>query len=149
MITLPNATIAVYIRTSSDDMTAINTQRSVINEYLSRNFLLDGVRIAQYIDKDIPSTESHKPALYNLLEDIKEGYVDIVAVADMDRLSRNPKELEKIICDISDPHNGIDYCPRVCVIVVCNSPKKLPQDNQAAATYLLFTNDDELYDNEA
>lgn len=95
---------AIYTRMSSDDGSALGVERQRRDcEALvrARGWAVAGV----YTDNDTSNfTRRPRPAYERMLADLTGGVVDALAVWDVDRLTRTPVELERII-DIAERHD--------------------------------------------
>ncbi len=96
-------TAAVYLRQSLDRdgrELAISRQREDLLKLCAER----GWRVLEYVDNDISaSTGKRRPAYQQMLADIRGGLVQAVAVWHVDRLHRQPRELEDFI-DLADEH---------------------------------------------
>lgn len=101
MNTLTSATsmprrAAVYLRISRDltgEGLAIDRQRELCHGILKQK----GWEIAdEYVDDSISAYDrrKHRPGYERLLEDVRAGKVDAVVCYDLDRLTRQPRQLE-------------------------------------------------------
>lgn len=97
-------TAAVYLRQSLDRdgrELAISRQR----EDLLKLCAARGWQVLEYADNDMSaSTGKRRPAYQQMLADIRDGTVQAVAVWHVDRLHRQPRELEDFI-DLADAHS--------------------------------------------
>jgi site-specific DNA recombinase len=93
----------IYARISKDDGSALGVGRQV--EDCEREAARRGWTVAEcYVDNDVSATRSKtRPAYDRLLADIRANRIDALMVWDVDRLTRNPRELEDVI-DLSDAH---------------------------------------------
>jgi site-specific DNA recombinase len=94
---------AIYLRQSLDrDLTkvGIDYQREHLLKLCAAKGWDDPV---EYIDRNISATKGTRPAYNDLCEDIRGGVVGKVAVWDMDRLHRQPRELEDFM-DLAAKH---------------------------------------------
>lgn len=78
-------------------MLAISRQRGPCVEKCEQK----GWTHTEYVDNDRSATKGKRPAYQRMLTDIEEGRVDAVVVWDLDRLHRQPAELEHLI-DLAD-----------------------------------------------
>ncbi|MGU3651621.1 recombinase family protein [Mycolicibacterium sp. A43C] len=96
-------TSAIYLRQSLDRdgrELAISRQREDLIKLCAQR----GWRVREYADNDISaSTGRRRPAYQAMLADIRNGTVQAVAVWHVDRLHRQPRELEDFI-DLADAH---------------------------------------------
>src|SRR5947209_1189182 len=93
---------AIYARISSDrggDQLGVRRQVKDCEALAERK----GWEVAErYVDDDVSAyTGRHRPAYRQMLDDISGGVVDAVVVWHLDRLHRQPKELEEFfeVCD--------------------------------------------------
>ncbi|SKU89134.1 site-specific recombinase, DNA invertase Pin [Mycobacteroides abscessus subsp. massiliense] len=87
---------AVYLRQSMDregDGLAVERQR----EDCLRICRERGWEPTQYVDNDTSASKGRRPSYERMLADIRSGRIDAVVVWDLDRLHRQPKELEQFI----------------------------------------------------
>jgi site-specific DNA recombinase len=96
------AAAAIYARISSDpegDMLGVTRQVTDCRALAERR----GWRVADtYIDDDVSAYKGKpRPQYRRMLDDMRAGAVDAVVVWHLDRLHRNPKELEEFfeVCD--------------------------------------------------
>jgi site-specific DNA recombinase len=96
------AAAAIYARISSDpegDMLGVTRQVTDCRAFAERR----GWRVADtYIDDDVSAYKGKpRPQYRRMLDDMRAGAVDAVVVWHLDRLHRNPKELEEFfdVCD--------------------------------------------------
>jgi site-specific DNA recombinase len=96
-------TNAYYLRQSLDrDLTkvSIDYQRKGIHKLCAGKGWDAPV---EYLDRNVSATTGRRPAYEELCRDIADGVVKRVAVWDMDRLHRQPRELEDFI-DLAERH---------------------------------------------
>lgn len=94
---------AVYLRQSLDrdlNKVSIDYQRKHLHGLCATKGWDDPV---EYIDRNISATKGTRPAYNDLCADIAGGVIGKVAVWDMDRLHRQPRELEDFI-DLAEKH---------------------------------------------
>lgn len=91
-------TTAIYLRQSyapNGDVLAITRQRADVTKLCAAR---GWTTTTEYVDNDFSATNGRqRPAYTRMLADIKAGAVDAVAVWDLDRLYRQPRELEDLI----------------------------------------------------
>jgi DNA invertase Pin-like site-specific DNA recombinase len=95
---------ATYLRQSPDrDLTkvSIDYQREGLLKLCADKRWDDPV---EYMDRNVSATTGRRDAYEDLCEDIRNGIVGRVAVWDMDRLHRQPRELEDFI-DLAEKHH--------------------------------------------
>ena len=99
-------TNAYYLRQSLDrDLTkvSIDYQRKGLHKLCAAKGWDAPV---EYVDRNVSATTGRRPAYEDLCRDIADGVVKRVAVWDMDRLHRQPRELEDFI-DLAE-HHGVE-----------------------------------------
>lgn len=88
--------IALYLRLSIDDKKvesmSIDSQRELLRNYIS-NMGIDNVKIVEYIDNGYSGTNFERPAVQQLLEDIRTLKVNCIIVKDFSRFGRNSIEV--------------------------------------------------------
>jgi site-specific DNA recombinase len=94
---------AIYARISKDDGSALGVGRQV--EDCEREAIRRGWTVAEcYVDNDVSATRAKsRPSYERLVRDIQANRIDALVVWDVDRLTRNPRELEDVI-DLADRH---------------------------------------------
>ncbi len=95
---------AIYLRQSLDrDFTKVSVdyQRESLRKLCADKGWEDPV---EYLDRNVSATTGRRHAYEDLCEDIRNGAVARVAVWDMDRLHRQPRELEDFI-DLAEKHH--------------------------------------------
>ena len=101
---------AMYLRQSLDrdgNALAVDRQRTECRNLISRRGWARGgwTDVAEYVDNDTSASNgSTRPAYADLLTDIAAGTVDAVVRYHLDRLHRQPKELEHFI-ELADKHH--------------------------------------------
>ena len=86
---------AIYTRVSTDnqaekDFSSCEAQEEKIRAFIkSQN---NWVVFKVYSDAGYTGTNLNRPALQELLQDIKQGEINIVLVYKIDRLTRSPKD---------------------------------------------------------
>lgn len=95
---------AVYLRQSLDrDLTkvSIDYQREQLGKLCADKGWDHPV---EYLDRNVSATTGRREAYEDLCDDIRSGAIGRVAVWDMDRLHRQPRELEDFI-DLAEKHH--------------------------------------------
>lgn len=99
---------AIYARISSDrdgDHLGVSRQVEDCERYVERQ----GWEVAErYVDDDVSAYSGKvRPAYRRMLGDLRDGYLDAVVVWHVDRLVRQPKELEEFIevCEAAGVRN--------------------------------------------
>lgn len=98
---------AIYARISKDrDGTMLGVERQIEDcrrEAARRGWSVDPEHV--FVDNDVSATRSKvRPEYERMLEAVRRGEVGAFVVWDMDRLSRQPREIEDVI-DFADSHN--------------------------------------------
>lgn len=96
--------VALYIRVSTEEQAlhgdSIEAQKQALREYAEKN---QYKIIDYYIDDGFTATSLNRPNLQRLLNDIKEGKIDLVIFTKIDRWSRGVRNYYKIQ-DVLDTH---------------------------------------------
>jgi DNA invertase Pin-like site-specific DNA recombinase len=90
----------MYLRQSkdpNDDQLAISRQREDCVALCEAR----GWTWTEYVDNDRSASNGTRPAYQRMLDDIRAGLIDAVVAWDLDRLYRQPRELEDLI-DLAD-----------------------------------------------
>jgi DNA invertase Pin-like site-specific DNA recombinase len=93
--------VAVYLRQSLDrdgNQLAVSRQRQACLELCRRNGWTDTM---EYVDNDQSASTGHRREYQQMLADIESGAIGAVVCYHLDRLHRQPKELETFI-DLAD-----------------------------------------------
>ena len=92
---MPEYVIAKYIRLSLDDAKtdsmSIENQQLLIGKHLAELDMPDA-RIIEFVDNGYSGTNFERPAVQQLLELVREGKVNCIAVKDFSRFGRNAIE---------------------------------------------------------
>ena len=89
---------AIYLRLSSDDndidrikteSTSIEGQRNIIHSFINNNADLSRTEIKEYVDDGYSGTNFSRPAITQLLEDLRKGIIGCIIVKDLSRFGRN------------------------------------------------------------
>lgn len=95
---------AVYLRQSLDasgEGLAVDRQRKACLDLCAQK----GWTPAEYVDNSVSASgRKPRPSYLRMLDDIRDGAIDAVVVWDLDRLHRQPAELETFI-DLADRHS--------------------------------------------
>ncbi|MCR5011456.1 MAG: recombinase family protein, partial [Lachnospiraceae bacterium] len=89
--------IAIYLRLSvSDDDLAegnesnsIENQRLIIMDYIERTPGLNESFVSEYVDDGYSGTNFERPGFKRMIEDVRNGLIDIIIVKDLSRLGRD------------------------------------------------------------
>src|ERR1019366_4797780 len=102
---------AIYTRKSSDDgleqeFNSLDAQREACEAYVTSQRHAGWVALANmYDDGGLSGGTIERPALQQLLSDIKAGKVQIIVVYKVDRLTRSLADFAKIV-DVLDAHDA-------------------------------------------
>lgn len=88
---------AIYARKSiySDKSDSIKNQIRMCHEYIDMKYSDVGT-ILEYCDEGLTGANTNRPELQRLLADISDGLVDMLAVYQLDRLSRDVRDFSNI-----------------------------------------------------
>jgi DNA invertase Pin-like site-specific DNA recombinase len=92
-----NKIIAAYVRTSTTDYVPMLKQAELAIRSLLDEETFNACKFTMYIDFGYLGTTKSRPAFEELLQDMNNGIVESVIVADMERLSRDAAIYEEII----------------------------------------------------
>ena len=95
---------AIYLRQSLDrdqNKLAVDRQREDLLKLCAAKGWDDPV---EYLDNNVSANTGRRHAYQDLCNDIRDGVINRVAVWDLDRLHRQPIELESFI-DLADQHH--------------------------------------------
>ena len=97
---------AIYLRQSEDrngNMLAVDRQRQDCEKLCAQK----GWTTTEYMDNDTSATSGKsRPAYQAMLADIRVGAIDAVVAWDLDRLYRQPRELEDLIDVVASPDDS-------------------------------------------
>lgn len=84
--------VAVYIRTGGkvDGLDVVKFQKDRVEEYCNE---LELKVLNEYIDEGIDLVNKNRPAYNKLIQDIKDGKINMVITANLTRISRSQKEV--------------------------------------------------------
>jgi DNA invertase Pin-like site-specific DNA recombinase len=91
---------AVYTRVSSDVMADVEFNSCDAQEERVRAFIAsqEGFRVSQiYNDTGFSGGDLNRPAMQRMLGDIKQGNIDMVIAAKIDRLTRSTRDFYQLI----------------------------------------------------
>ncbi len=89
---------AIYLRLSSDDddidgikteSTSIEGQRNIIRSFINNNLELSHTETKEYVDDGYSGCSFNRPAITELLEDLRKGVIGCIIVKDLSRFGRN------------------------------------------------------------
>lgn len=89
---------AIYLRLSSDDddidgikteSTSIEGQRNIIHSFINNNSELSHTETKEYVDDGYSGCGFNRPAITELLEDLRKGVIGCIIVKDLSRFGRN------------------------------------------------------------
>ncbi|MGH2927926.1 MAG: recombinase family protein, partial [Solirubrobacteraceae bacterium] len=96
-------TAALYLRQSFDrtgDEAAIDRQRAACRDLARRKGWTD---LVEYVDNDRSATNGTRPRYQEMLADIRAGKISAIMCWHVDRLYRQPRDLEDLI-DLAETH---------------------------------------------
>jgi len=91
---------AIYTRVSTDNQAEIEFNSCEAQEEKIRSFIhsQEDMEIYKvYSDPGFTGASINRPALINLLEDIKQNEINLIVSYKIDRLSRSPKDFYQLI----------------------------------------------------
>jgi len=100
---------AIYTRKSSEeglelDFNSLDAQREACESYIKSQKHEGWILVEkEYSDGGISGGTLERPALKELLQDIKDGLVDMIVVYKIDRLTRNLHDFSKLV-EVFDKH---------------------------------------------
>ena len=88
---------AIYARKSvySDKSDSVKNQISMCRDYIKLKYNEEG-NISEYYDEGLTGANTNRPELKRLLADIDDGLIDVLAVYQLDRLSRDVRDFSNI-----------------------------------------------------
>jgi len=101
---------AIYIRVSTDiqaekEFSSCEAQEEKIRSFIKSQNNWQAYKV--YTDAGYTGANTNRPALQELLEDIKENKIDIVLAYKIDRLTRSPKDFYQLI-EVFEQYN-VDF----------------------------------------
>lgn len=88
--------IAIYLRLSIDDKKvesmSIESQRQLLRKFAA-DLPIDNVEIVEYVDNGYSGTNFERPAVQQLLDDVRAMKVNCIIVKDFSRFGRNSIEV--------------------------------------------------------
>jgi len=101
-----NIRVAIYVRVSTQEQAkegySIGEQTDRLKKFADAH---DWIVVKVYTDAGHSGADTNRPALQNMLKDIRNGKIDKVLVYKLDRLSRSQKDTLSLIEDEFLPHN--------------------------------------------
>jgi DNA invertase Pin-like site-specific DNA recombinase len=94
---------ALYARTSTSDQTCENQLRDLRAVAQQRGWHV----IQEFIDAGVSGAKHSRPALDHLVDDVRHGRLDVVAVAGLDRLGRSTTHVLALLEEFSA--NGVEF----------------------------------------
>ena len=89
--------IALYIRLSTEDSKvgsfSIENQKSALHQYVDAMNGVKNVEVLEFIDNGYSGTNFERPAVQELLDQIREGKINCIVVKDFTRFGRNSIEV--------------------------------------------------------
>ena len=106
----PNYKIGLYVRNSDFKQDTpegtIKNQEQRLRQYVElRNSSCQFGEIKQvYIDRSLSAKNMNRPRLQELIRDISEGKINMIAVSELSRITRNMKDFS-ILWELFQKHN--------------------------------------------
>ncbi len=101
--------VALYVRVSTQEQAeegySIGAQIDRLTSYCAAK---DWIVYDKYVDPGFSGSNTERPALKKMINDIKKGRIDLVLVYKLDRLSRSQKDTLLLIEDVFNP-NGVAF----------------------------------------
>ena len=89
--------IALYIRLSTEDSKvgsfSIENQKNALHQYVDAMDGVTNVEVLEFIDNGYSGTNFERPAVQDLLDQIREGKINCIVVKDFTRFGRNSIEV--------------------------------------------------------
>ena len=87
-------TIALYIRLSQEDdnigeSNSVKNQRDLLNDFVSKHPELSKSKLLYFIDDGHSGMDFNRPAVADMLEQVKKGNINCIVVKDFSRFGRN------------------------------------------------------------
>jgi site-specific DNA recombinase len=102
-------TAAIYIRVSTDAQREEGYSIEAQKEQLTAFCVAKGIKkYKYYIDGGFSGSSLERPAIKELIDDVKKGKISMVLVYKLDRLSRSQKDTLYLIEDVFNPNN-VDF----------------------------------------
>lgn len=97
---------AIYGRKSvySDRSDSITNQCQMCREYIQFKFPGQDEGISEYTDEGLTGSNTNRPMLKALLQDVKDGLIDAIVVYQLDRLSRDVRDFANIYAALEEKH---------------------------------------------
>ncbi len=90
-------TVALYIRLSLEDgkteSVSIDTQKHILHRYVDDMENTGKTEVLEFVDNGYSGTNFERPAIQELLEQVKEGKINCIIVKDFSRFGRNSIEV--------------------------------------------------------
>ena len=101
---------AIYTRVSTDNQAEVEFNSCQAQEEKIKSFIKSQEDMAiykVYTDPGFTGANTNRPALTQMLDDIKQGCIDLIISYKIDRLTRSPKDFYQLI-ELFDKHN-VDF----------------------------------------
>jgi len=129
--------IALYLRLSLDDghgeSESIANQRGLLNHYIASRDEFAGCEVLEFVDDGYTGTNFNRPAITDMLGQVKSGKINCVVVKDFSRFGRSHIEVGDYIEQIF-PFLGVRF------ISVNNNFDSINHTMQAGTLDIAFTN---------
>ena len=96
---------ALYIRVSTEEQAAEGFSIAAQREKLSAYCKIHNIAGQFYIDDGYSGKSLNRPAMQQMIQDIKQNLLEAVAVVKLDRLSRRQKDILYLIEDVLEDYN--------------------------------------------
>lgn len=80
-----------------DESNSITNQRILINSYIQKNNLSQGLKVEEFFDDGYSGKNFQRPGIQTVLDKVKKRMVSILIIKDFSRLSRDYIELGRYI----------------------------------------------------
>jgi len=131
-------TIALYLRLSLEDNNhreseSITNQRGLLKHFISSSDEFDECEVLEFIDDGYSGTNFNRPAVADMLNQVKNGKIDCIVVKDFSRFGRNHIEVGDYIEQIF-PFLGVRF------ISINNNFDSKDHTKQAGSLDIAFIN---------
>ena len=95
--------VAVYARVSRESEVkhhSIEAQKQYLKEYINQHPFWDFA--GYYVDEGVTGTKLDRPALNRMIDDAKEGKIDIILTKSVSRLGRNTSAVLKLLQELKE-----------------------------------------------
>ena len=94
--------IAIYLRLSDEDReqeesNSIRNQRILLRQYIQKKTEFTGVSVEEFADDGYSGTNYERPGFQRMMEQARQGKIQVILVKDLSRLGRNTIETQEYI----------------------------------------------------